>query len=97
MIGRGTPTTTAVPDLDLGRPPEDVGVSRRHAILERQPDGRYALIDAVSTNGTFVNDLTSPIPTGVRTVLEPDDRIYLGHFTCLRVRRVDDADPTRSA
>ena len=71
VIGRGTPTTTAVPDLDLGRPPEDVGVSRRHAILERQPDGRYALIDAVSTNGTFVNDLTSPIPTGCAPCSSP--------------------------
>ncbi|MEW6717697.1 MAG: FHA domain-containing protein [Chloroflexota bacterium] len=33
----------------------DAEISRRHALLTRQPDGRYALEDLGSTNGTFVN------------------------------------------
>lgn len=32
-------------------------VSREHAKIERQGDGRYRLIDLDSTNGTFVNDV----------------------------------------
>ena len=31
-------------------------ISRRHAALERLPDGRYQVLDLGSTNGTFVND-----------------------------------------
>jgi pSer/pThr/pTyr-binding forkhead associated (FHA) protein len=91
VIGRGTPSSPVVPDIDLGHAPADIGVSRgQHAVLERQPDGRYALVDAASTNGTFLNDLVSPIPSGVRTMLEDGDRVYLGHFSRLLVRRRTD-------
>ena len=47
--------------LVIGREPEcdlnlfHVGVSRRHAIVERREEG-YVLRDLGSTNGTYVND-----------------------------------------
>jgi pSer/pThr/pTyr-binding forkhead associated (FHA) protein len=88
VIGRHS-SSTVEPDIDLGRPPEDTGVSRRHARLDRQPEGRYAIIDFGSTNGTYINALTSPIPTTLPTMLEAGDRIYLGNFTCLELRRTD--------
>ncbi len=34
----------------------DGAVSRRHARIERRPDGRYRIVDLNSSNGTFVND-----------------------------------------
>ena len=35
----------------------DAGVSRRHAILHRQPDGEFWLVDLGSVNGTYLNAL----------------------------------------
>jgi hypothetical protein len=49
------------PQTELGRDPEGFGVaihqgsiSRRHAIIEQQPDGGFSLRDLGSTNGTQV-------------------------------------------
>lgn len=35
----------------------DAGVSRRHAVLHRQPDGEFWLVDLGSVNGTYLNAL----------------------------------------
>jgi pSer/pThr/pTyr-binding forkhead associated (FHA) protein len=72
------------PEIDLAGPFEDPGVSRRHAVLRRQDDGGYAVIDTGSTNGTIVND--RPICEGVAARLAAGDRIQLGAWTTITVR-----------
>jgi uncharacterized protein (TIGR02996 family) len=54
----------------------DINVSRRHARVVVH-DGKYIIIDVVSTNGTFVNgrQLTSPM------VIGRHDRVQIGRYT----------------
>jgi predicted component of type VI protein secretion system len=52
----------------------DEKVSRRHAVLERFPDGRYALRDLGSANGTFVDGTRIAAPV----VLEGGEELRLG-------------------
>jgi hypothetical protein len=86
-IGRsdGRPGEPVV-EIDLSGPREDPAVSRVHAVLERQPDGSYAIRDAGSTNGTTVND--DPVATHVPMAIAQGDRIHVGAWTMLTVRRV---------
>ncbi len=51
-------------------------VSKRHAIVALQPDGRYVVRDLSSTNGTFVNGRRIAAPT----VIGDDDRIIIGSY-----------------
>ena len=81
LIGRRSPSRGIEPGIDLSAPQEDGGVSRKHAVLERQPDGSYSLTDLESTNGTFVNDFEKPIPPHLPIPLGHGDRIYLGTWT----------------
>jgi class 3 adenylate cyclase len=77
-------------DIDLVGPTEDGSVSKHHAVLERQRDGRYAIHDTGSSNGTFVNDYADfddRIEPYVPTPLDDGDRVYLGDWTCLEIRR----------
>jgi pSer/pThr/pTyr-binding forkhead associated (FHA) protein/predicted Ser/Thr protein kinase len=67
VIGRGGPETE-------GRLGDDPKMSRRHARLSRGADGRLAIEDLGSVNGTYVND--QRIET-TRT-LEPGDVVRLG-------------------
>ena len=89
LIGRAvgaaatsTPTSTAAPTP---------GVSRRHAQLTT--DGqRWWVEDLQSSNGTYVGPAGGPLPTdpvapGQRRELAEDDRIYLGAWTRIVVRR----------
>lgn len=48
------------------------GVSRRHAVIKRNPDGSYALMDMGSSNGTWVNGqrLTRPSTLDTGAVIE---------------------------
>lgn len=66
MIGR-----QAEGDGALGN---DIEISRQHARVERQPDGRYVVEDLESTNGTFVNGRRIERPA----FLDTGDRIELG-------------------
>jgi DNA-binding SARP family transcriptional activator len=86
LIGRRTPSRGIEPGIDLSEPREDPGVSRRHAVLERQPDGSYSLTDPGSTNGTFLNEFDKPIPPEVPIALRSGDRIYLGAWTRIEIR-----------
>jgi pSer/pThr/pTyr-binding forkhead associated (FHA) protein len=70
------------PDIPL----DDPGVSRKHAVLERLEDGSYAVTDTGSTNGTFVNDESSPISRDVPVRLGDNDRIRLGAWTMVTLR-----------
>jgi hypothetical protein len=74
------------PEIDLAGPGEDPGISRRHAALERQSDGSYAVRDLGSTNGTTVNDDPAPRVDGPAVPLADGDRIRLGAWTTITVR-----------
>ncbi len=82
---RGRPGES-VPEIDLAGDPEDPGISRLHAMLERQRDGSYAVRDLGSTNGTTLNNDPQPIATDAAVALAPGDQIHIGAWTtiCLR-------------
>lgn len=86
MIGRGTSGRDNDPFIDLSGPFEDPGVSRVHAVLTRQSDGSYTLLDPGSTNGTFLNNMEEPIRQLVPVALKAGDRIYLGAWTRIQLR-----------
>jgi diguanylate cyclase (GGDEF)-like protein len=79
----------------LGRAPDatipidDISVSRHHARIVRDPDGRYSLEDLGSTNGTFVGSRRV-----VREALSTGDRVQLGPHCVLRFALVDEAEET---
>jgi FHA domain len=79
MIGRaGTDVHVQVPIHG------DAGVSRRHALLTRRPDGSLALRDLGSANGTQVNG--ADVMAGVDTPLKDGDTIAVGAWTRITVR-----------
>ncbi|MGD9483043.1 FHA domain-containing protein [Streptomyces sp. TRM70308] len=86
-IGRRRQSTGEAPDIDLSRPPEDPGVSHQHALLVRQPDGGWAVVDQDSTNGTTLNGAEEPIQPFVPVPLRPGDRVHVGAWTTLTVHR----------
>jgi hypothetical protein len=79
LIGRHSEARGVHPQIDLSGAPEDTGISRSHAILRRQPDGSFGIIDPGSTNGTTVND--TPLAPNVLTPLKDGDCVYLGAWT----------------
>jgi hypothetical protein len=73
-------------EIDLAGGLEDPGVSRLHAVLERQEGGTYALRDLGSTNGTTVNDNPDRVGTDAAVPLADGDRIRVGAWTTITVR-----------
>jgi hypothetical protein len=92
LIGRRSASRGFEPGIDLTGPPEDVGVSHAHAMLEAQPDGRWALVDLNSVNRTYLNGATEPIEPSVPVPVADGDRIHLGAWTTLTLH----ADPEHS-
>ncbi|MEU2654904.1 FHA domain-containing protein [Streptomyces sp. NPDC007325] len=86
-IGRRRHSTGEAPDIDLAVPPEDPGVSHQHAVLVQQPDGSWAVVDQNSTNGTTVNGGEEPIQPYVPVQLQDGDRVHVGAWTTITVRR----------
>ncbi|MFF7142481.1 FHA domain-containing protein [Streptomyces nodosus] len=86
-IGRRRHSTGDIPDIDLSVPPEDPGVSHQHAMLVQQPDGSWAVVDQNSTNGTTVNGGEEPIQPFVPVPLRDGDRVHVGAWTTITVRR----------
>ncbi|MGW3267413.1 FHA domain-containing protein [Streptomyces sp. NPDC001056] len=86
-IGRRRHSTGDTPDIDLAVPPEDPGVSHQHAMLVQQPDGSWAVVDQNSTNGTTVNMSEEPIQPFVPVPLRDGDRVHVGAWTTITVRR----------
>jgi hypothetical protein len=88
MIGRRSKSRNINPEIECA---SDVGVSRRQAQLTT--DGqRWWVEDLQSSNGTYVGSASGPLPTealppGQRRELAEDDRIYLGAWTRVVVRR----------
>jgi FHA domain len=85
-LGRAT-SDGEVPDLDLSLRPADPGVSRGHAILERKPDDTWTVTDCHSRNGTYLNDNIDPLPQGQAVELCPGDRLHVGGWTTVVLRR----------
>jgi len=75
------------PEIDLAGPPADPGISRLHAVLERRGDGVCVLRDLGSTNGTALGDEAAPIAPQSEVPLADGDRIHVGAWTTITVRR----------
>ena len=75
--------------IRLGRHPDseimldDITVSRRHASIERTPEG-YVVTDAGSLNGTYVNQERID-----RAVLHHGDELQVGKFRLVLFERSD--------
>ena len=88
LIGRTSRSRNIHPQIDCE---SDSGVSRRQTQLTT--DGtRWWVEDLDSANGTFVAPATGavpsdPIPVGVKHELAADDRIYVGAWTRIVIRR----------
>ena len=88
LLGRVSTSRNTHPEIDLS---SDPGVSRRHAQLTT--DGsRWFVEDLGSSNGTFVGPASGPLPdraisVGPKTELDDDDRLYVGAWTRVVVRR----------
>lgn len=88
LLGRVSSSKNTNPEIDLS---SDPGVSRRHAQLTT--DGsRWFVEDLGSSNGTFVGSAAGPLPekalaVGPKTELDDDDRLYVGAWTRVVVRR----------
>jgi hypothetical protein len=85
-IGRSRAGASDAPEIDLAGPVEDPCISRRHAVLERQPDGSYAVRDLGSTNGTTINDDADPVDTQEAIPLANGDLIRIGAWTTVTIR-----------
>ncbi|WP_225844566.1 FHA domain-containing protein [Streptomyces sp. HPF1205] len=86
-IGRRRQSTGEAPDIDLSRAPEDPGVSHQHAVLVQQPDGSWSVVDQNSTNGTTVNLAEEPIRPFTPVPLGEGDRVHVGAWTTITLRR----------
>jgi hypothetical protein len=86
LIGRASASRNIHPEVDCG---VDSGVSRRQARLSTDST-RWYVEDLGSANGTFVGPAAGPLPTTPiqgRYELGPDDRIYVGAWTRIVVRK----------
>ena len=93
LVGRVSQSRNIHPEVDCGG---DSGVSRRQAQLST--DGsRWWVEDLQSSNGTYVGSSGGPLPTvalvpGQRRELAEGDRVYLGAWTRIVVRRATDEE-----
>jgi hypothetical protein len=86
-IGRRSVSQGMAPEIDLGQPPEDPGVSHLHAVLLAQPDGSWALVDPGSTNRTTHNDSDEPVEVNAEIPLKQGDQIHVGAWTSITLTR----------
>ena len=84
-IGRRSASRGIAPEIDLGGPPVDPGVSRQHAKLVAAPDGSWTLVDLETDNGITVNG--RDVRRGDSVPLHPGDRIHLGFWTRITITR----------
>ncbi|WP_237565715.1 FHA domain-containing protein [Ornithinimicrobium cerasi] len=88
VVGRTNVERGLHPDLDAGT---DMGVSVRHAQLTSDGE-RWWVEDLDTSNGTFVGTVGEPLPEeplaqGERVRIDEDDRVYLGGWTRMVLRR----------
>ncbi|RJO78413.1 FHA domain-containing protein [Nocardia panacis] len=91
LIGKRSVSQGLTPEIDLGIPPADAGVSRAHATLLVTGE-RLTVTDLGSTNGTSLNGSEELIPARTAVPLSDGDRIHLGGWTTIVVSR-DSAAP----
>ncbi|MGY4646190.1 FHA domain-containing protein [Cellulomonas sp. URHB0016] len=88
LVGRPSVSRNIHPKVDCGA---DSGVSRRQCQLNT--DGqRWWVEDLDSSNGTYVSRVgdpipTQPIPSGQRRELQDGDRLYVGAWTRIVIRK----------
>ncbi|QTE30838.1 FHA domain-containing protein [Pengzhenrongella sicca] len=98
LIGRVSKSRNIHPEIDCDG---DIGVSRRQAQLTT--DGtRWWVEDLQSSNGTYVGPDSGPLPTvpltpGQRRELSEGDRVYVGAWTRIVVRRATDEEKAGAA
>ncbi len=96
LVGRPSTSRNIPPEVDCAG---EAGVRRRQAQLTT--DGRrWWVEDLQSSNGTYVSPASGPLPTdpippGQRRELSEDDRIYVGAWTRLVVRRATPEEQNR--
>ncbi|HEY3410633.1 MAG TPA: FHA domain-containing protein [Propionicimonas sp.] len=87
LIGRVSHSRGIFPDIDCEL---DSGCSRRHAMLSTDGN-RWWIEDLDSANGTFVGAAAGPLPAMPipqgRVELNPGQRIYVGAWTRIVVRK----------
>ncbi|WP_018654438.1 FHA domain-containing protein [Actinomadura flavalba] len=88
-IGRRSTSRGLLPEIDLGVPPADPGVSHAHAVLIAVPEG-WTVVDPGSTNGTTINGGLDPIPVNTPVPLQPGDRVHVGAWTTLTLNRAEE-------
>jgi hypothetical protein len=96
LIGRGSRSRNINPEIDCSG---DGAISHRHAELSVS-GGRWSVKDLGSTNGTYVgapgsfpDDALAPQQ---RRELADDERVYLGAWTRIVVRKATDAEKAAS-
>ncbi len=88
LVGRLSRSRNIHPDIDLAT---DNGISRRHCQLTT--DGsRWWVEDLGSSNGTYVGAPLGPLPTtpltpGEKREIGPDERVYLGAWSRIVIRK----------
>jgi FHA domain len=95
LIGRPSKSRNLMPEIDCTT---DGAVSHRHAQLKLDHD-RWYVEDLGSTNGTFVGAPDQSLPTAPlepqkRHELADDERVYVGAWTRIVVRRATDDEKT---
>ncbi len=88
LVGRTSRSRNIHPDIDLTT---DNGISRRHC--QFTTDGkRWWVEDLGSSNGTYVGGPLGQLPTvplnpGEKKEIAPDERVYLGAWSRIVIRR----------
>jgi hypothetical protein len=95
LVGRTSRSRNIHPDIDLTT---DNGISRRHC--QFTTDGtRWWVEDLGSSNGTYVGGSTGPLPTapltpGDKREIASDERVYLGAWSRIVLRKAAPGDPS---
>ena len=94
LIGRRSRSRTINPEIDCSG---DGAISHRHAELSLTGE-RWSVMDLGSTNGTYVGAPgdypDKQLPPQQRRELADDERVYLGAWTRIVVRKATDAEMT---
>lgn len=85
-VGRRSQSRGILPGIDLTGPPEDVGVSRLHALLVPAEEG-WSVVDMNSANGTYLNYERDALKPNTPCPLAHGDRIHVGAWTTLTLQQ----------